>query len=262
MKLQLVLISLVITACSKSNQGPNSGLPYTDTSTKVEVNCPAQTATTEVLFAFGQSNSANHDVHSFSNTDARIINYFEGHCYIASDPMLGATGLSGSVWIPTAQGILASGQVDTVIIATAGIGGSAVARWATGDLVSHYEERLSDVASSYTVTKFLWHQGEADGQQGTSTSDYEASISQVIQKAQATVPSAKFFVSIVSLCGSPVTHSNITDAQRSIINGSSILQGPDSDTIPVSMRSPADNCHMAESGQNALAQLWITAIGY
>jgi len=259
----LVAMTMMVMACGKSQGGDtqrvNVQTDYTDTSSKTEIACPSQTANTAVLFAFGQSNSANSDEHLYSNSDARIINYFEGHCYVASDPMLGATSFDGSVWIPMAQQLIATGNYDNIILITAGYGGSAIQDWVTNGILSpRYAERLLDATSHYQITGFLWHQGESNV--GTNPSDYTSWLNQVINQAFTVAPSAKFYVSVATFCQGR-SDANIENAQRSIVNGTNILAGPDTDAdVPMSMRRSTDHCHLNQLGQETAATLWFNAL--
>ena len=74
---------------------------YVDVSNKSEVSCPVEDDA-YIIIGFGQSNSANYAGHRFEiNKD--IVNFYNGKCYVANDPLLGATGRSGSVWIPLSE---------------------------------------------------------------------------------------------------------------------------------------------------------------
>ena len=50
-----------------------------------------------VALAFGQSNSANF-AQTRSVSKSNVFSYYGGRCYVAQDPMPGATGIGGSVW--------------------------------------------------------------------------------------------------------------------------------------------------------------------
>ena len=56
---------------------------------KTEVTCPPQDATTAVFLVLGQSNAANYQGQRYQSPDDRVINFSEGHCYIASSPCSG-----------------------------------------------------------------------------------------------------------------------------------------------------------------------------
>ena len=89
---------------------------------KTEVSCPKQTERTMVLLISGQSNSANHGGQRYaSQYGDKIINYFDGKCYIAKSPLLGATGLEGDSWTLLGNLLIQQGVADQVILAPTGI---------------------------------------------------------------------------------------------------------------------------------------------
>lgn len=263
MKNVVVLITaLTMMGCSKSGDNSTTTPPdFTDTSKKIEVACPEQDSNTAVLFAFGQSNASNYAERLYQNADARIINFYNGHCYIASDPMLGASGTEGSVWIPFAQRILNAGTYNQIIIMTSGIGGTAVERWADGgDLHVRYVDRLNEINHAYTVTHYLWHQGEANAMNNTTGAQYKDRIENVIDSALASSPNAKFFVSVATRCDDERWYYDLENGQRAVVNGVNILSGPDTDNgIPLEMRRP-DHCHMSTAAQEVFADLWFAAL--
>jgi len=64
---------------------------------KVEVGCPkAGDGKTAVLLIIGQSNSGNYAGQRYrSEHGEQVINFFAGRCYLASSPLLGASGIGG-----------------------------------------------------------------------------------------------------------------------------------------------------------------------
>jgi hypothetical protein len=209
-----------------------------------------------VFYAFGQSNSANHAAFKFENTDARIINYFNGKCYIAQDPILGATGRAGSVWVPMAEKLLADGKYNTIVIGAGGIGGASIGEISQGVGRGLVEGGIKTLSDDYDITAFLYHQGESN--RWSTEADYAVEIVSLINWVSVYQSVPKFFVSVTSICESgPYAH--VQNAQRSVVNGSSIVQGPDTDAaISYSMR--VDNCHFNKVGQETAGTLWASRI--
>src|SRR5262245_12410550 len=55
------------------------------------VTCPQQDERTTVIFILGQSNAGNHGGQKTkSEYGSKIVNFFEGRCYIAASPLLGS----------------------------------------------------------------------------------------------------------------------------------------------------------------------------
>lgn len=252
MKILLLLTILFCTACARENLNDNG--PYEDVSTKVEVPCPNQTGQTMVLYAFGQSNSANSLEKVYTNSDARIINYFKGRCYIASDPLLGASGGRGSQWVVSAQKLMATGSFDAIIINSFGVGGSGIGDWISKpDYVRRYK---NPDLSVYTPTHFLWHQGESDAAHGTSTSNYQSWMSQIINDSIQNFPTAKFYVSLATICGGNAPYEPVRQAQKNVVDNTRVFQGPDTDTIS----DRYDGCHIGASGQEEISNFWASVL--
>jgi hypothetical protein len=66
---------------------------------KKAVICPQQTDHTAVLLLIGQSNAGNHAGQRFGSEHGEtLVNFFDGQCYVAASPLLGADGTSGEYW--------------------------------------------------------------------------------------------------------------------------------------------------------------------
>jgi hypothetical protein len=251
--LSLIISLIILSSCSKEvNKGNND--PYTDTSQKRLVPCPEQTGQTLVLYTFGQSNSANSLAKLYSNSDSRIINYFNGKCYVAADPLLGATGDRGSQWVVASQKLMATGQFDYIIINSFGVGGSGIGEWVTNpEYIRRYKN--PDV-SIYLPTHFLWHQGESDAAQGTSTSNYQTWLNQIIQDSVQNFPGAKFYVSLATICNGSLPYEPVRAAQRNVVDNLKVFQGPDTDQI----LDRYDGCHIGATGQEQIGDFWQSVI--
>ncbi len=246
----IYLVFLVLElGCSEDNRF----YVYSDTSNKTEVSCPTQDGTTAVFFTFGQSNSANYAERSFDNVDARIINYFRGKCYIAKDPLLGAMGSRGSTWIPMSEKLLADGTYTQIIIVASGIGGVKVEE-INRDEEAHgiVKGALISASANYQITDFLYHQGESN--KYSTESQYTIELRTMINWTTSFSPTARFFVSVASLCHSD-PYLQVQNAQRAVVNNVSIFQGPDTDSIaPMSFRY--DGCHLGIISQQLVGEEW------
>jgi hypothetical protein len=95
--------------------------------------CPQQTDRTAVLLLMGQSNAGNHGGQRFrSEHDEKVVNFFDGRCYIAASPLLGSDGTGGEYWTQLGNLLLNRGSFDQVILAPVAITGSEVSRWGPG----------------------------------------------------------------------------------------------------------------------------------
>ena len=95
---------------------------------KIEVQCPAQDATSAVLLVIGQSNAANYQGQRYQSPNDRVVNFSEGRCYIASSPLLGADGEgTANRGHCSGQKLIDSGLYTTVVLIPAAVGASRFA---------------------------------------------------------------------------------------------------------------------------------------
>ncbi len=232
---------------------------------KTEVACPKQTERTKVLLISGQSNSANHGGQRYaSQYGDQVINYFDGKCYIAQSPLLGATGLEGDSWTLLGNLLIQKGAADRVIIAPTGIAGSAISQWEVG---SPYQQMLHNTTQKflthYRVTDMLWHQGETDYGKRTSQADYEKIFTGIAEALRAQGMDAPIYVSQTSQCwvdASWRADNPVLLAQRALVNpAKNIRAGVNSDALMGEL-DRFDNCHFAGSGQEKFARAWLDVL--
>src|SRR5262245_23394246 len=74
-----------------------------------------------VALVFGQSNSANFGA-TRKTAKEKVYNFHRGKLYVARDPLLGAGGDGGSVWIRLGDKIIAGHLYDAVVFVPLGVG--------------------------------------------------------------------------------------------------------------------------------------------
>ena len=229
---------------------------------KTEVACPKQTERTMVLLISGQSNSANHGGQRYaSQYGDKVLNYFDGKCYIAKSPLLGATGLEGDSWTFLGNLLIQQGVAEQVIIAPTGIAGSAISQWEVG---SPYQQMLQSSAqkllSQYRVTHMLWHQGETDYGKHTSQADYEKLFTGIADALRQQGMDAPIYVSQTSQCWMDANwraDNPVAQAQRALVNPQKkIFAGVNSDALMGEL-DRFDNCHFSGTGQEKFARAWF-----
>lgn len=222
---------------------------YVDVADKREVSCPKQTDKTMIIVAFGQSNAANHLGQRYAGKE-RVVNFFDGKCYAAADPLLGSTGRWGSLW--TVLGNRLAAESDAVVLITLGVEGSSVKQWRGSHFLRDALKR-----SPYRVTHLLWLQGEAD--RDMSAEDYASALREVIATAQGLAPDAGIWVARASLCDGPPS-SSVRRGQSMVLDPAlRIYAGPDMDTLNA-IEDRYDGCHYSMVGQEKAAEMWFTAI--
>jgi hypothetical protein len=214
-----------------------------------------------VLVLIGQSNAANHG-RGIQAAMQRVYNFnpFDGCCYRAADPLLGATGNEGSPWCSLADSMIAAGFADEILLVPLAVGGAAVAEWAPAGPYHHrLMYSLDRLASLDTVpTHFLWHQGEADALYGTSAGDYKARLRGLVLAIRERDISAPFYVATASYFATPEGFARqqqvIRAAQTDLPDPDiGLFSGPDTDLI----LDRHDGCHMDAIGLRKHADAWM-----
>lgn len=219
---------------------------------------------TAVIVVVGQSNAANHGAGRYA-ARYRVDNFniYDGRCYRATDPLLGASGDGGNFATRLGDRLIYAGLFDRVILAPIAMGGTTVEQWAEEGMFNRripvLIRRLFDAGLSADF--ILWQQGE--GNQGMGDVDgrqYRKNLLEVIRTFRRFGVTAPFFVSLTTLCGGPHANAdNIRAGQRGVVNPlAGIYQGPDTDTIGVEHRW--DKCHFDETGLEMAASLWVPII--
>lgn len=232
------------------------------------VRCLPQSEKTAVILVIGQSNTGNYAEARFTSAHpARAINFFKGNCYPVSSPLLGTDGLAGESWSLFADKALDAGLFDRIVLITAGIGGTEIARWrAGGDLNRMLMDVIQAANGKYRITHVFWHQGESDLFANTATDDYVKSFGSLVSSLRNAGVTAPIFPAVASKCGGAPhletwgEDDSIVAAQRKLPDASKgIYAGPDTNSgIPPEDRY--DKCHFAKSGQEKFADAWVNVL--
>lgn len=233
---------------------------------KTSVTCPEQANSTAVLLAIGQSNSANYADNKFiTKYPDKVVNYFNGNCYVASSPLLGSSGVRGEFLTPLADLLIDSGQYSSVVIVTSGIGNTAISRWReNSDLGLMLNDVLKDASKRYRITSVIWHQGERDYLDRTSASEYHSSFSSLRNILNGNKVDVPIFIAVSTRCGNPFVwdvENPIAHAQAALINNRHIFLGVDSDRLLNNDdRALLNPCHFNKEGQIKVAKSYANAI--
>jgi Carbohydrate esterase, sialic acid-specific acetylesterase len=238
---------------------------FRDTSHRTRLPCQ-QDDGTAVIITLGQSNAANYGlVRNTSKYDVLNFNVYDGQCYRARDPLLGASGALGNFATPLGDLLIERGLYRRVIIAPIAMGGSTVEEWADEGVFNRrilvLIRRLSD--AGLTPTAILWHQGEANSGVGDSHGrQYRKNLREVIATFRRYGIEAPFFVALATKCGSyPRPNSdNIRDGQVSVVNPlENVFLGPDTDTLGDEYRDK-EHCHFNARGLLRHAGMWADVL--
>lgn len=219
---------------------------------------------TAVIVILGQSNAANHGAGRYA-AKHRVDNFniYDGKCYHAEDPLLGASGDGGNFATRLGDKLIEDGLFDRVILAPIGMGGTTVEQWADEGMFNRripvVIRRLYD--AGLTADFILWHQGEGNpGMGDRGGRQYRKNLLEVVQTFRRYGVDAPFFVALATLCGGPHQNAeNIRAGQSGAVDPSArIYQGPDTDIIGTEHRW--DKCHFDETGLGLAATLWLEVI--
>lgn len=215
---------------------------------------------TMVALVFGQSNAANGGETPGAEHPA-VYEFYNGRLYQARDPLLGADGNGGSVWLQLGAKAVESGDFGAVVLVSFAVSATEIARWAPGG--SLHDALLNRIAqaraSGLRFTHLLWHQGEADAYRGTGEAAYRESFLAMLAAIRRQGVDAPIYTAVASRCAKFRGSESIRSAQVALRNPSAgILEGPDTDALGFEYRY--DGCHFSTEGLEQAANLWWEAV--
>jgi hypothetical protein len=217
-----------------------------------------------VILALGASNIANEgDPNGLFVPEHGVFNFnfFDGRCYAARDPLLGATLERSNPLTRLADLLVRRGIYDRVLLVPIAHGGTYAAEWSpAGRMHPRLRRALKMLRRrKIAVTHALWQEGEAEA--GTPGSDPKAWVTHVQAVAgtiRAATPESAFYVAQCTVCRN-APNELIRAAQRAAADPARrIFAGPDLDVIGIEDRW--DQCHFSVRGLERAAELWFAAL--
>ena len=232
---------------------------------KEAIACPPWKDGTAVILAFGQSNAANSaDTRVDYSHDPRLVNFYNGRCYLAASPLLGATGTGGEFLTTMSAMLLKAGKYSQIVLVPAGVGDSAVVSWqAGGPLNAMLLDVIAKVRREYVITHLIWHQGESDQERKTEAWRYVDRFESMLESVRDLGVDAPIFTAIATKCGrAPIDLSSpVRIAQAQLVERhSDIHLAIDSDSVLGDEDRAADQCHLSMSGVEKMAASYAEAI--
>jgi hypothetical protein len=246
----------------------------TGSADKREVLCPKQDKRTAVLLIIGQSNAANFASRAYRSRHAdAIVNFFDGRCYVARSPLLGADGPWGEYWTEVANRLVSLRAYDRVILIASAISSSSINEWRenpTGDddsprpspvfisrpLNAMLMAVISDVQRRYVVTHVLWHQGESDTDMPAV--DYRRGFLSLLSSLRSHGVLAPIFVSVTSTRRGE--NPPVVEAQRQLPDQKlGIFAGVDTDAL-VEPDERNETGHFGPKAEEKVIQAWISIL--
>ena len=217
-----------------------------------------------VILGVGQSNIANEGEASARyepKGNVYNFNFFDGKCYVAKDPLLGASIDRSNVLTRLGDLLVERGNYQSVLLVPIAHGGTFVSEWAPGGRMfprlQWTLERLRE--RRIKITHIAWQQGEAEaGEPNPNPEEWMRHFTAMACSIRAAGTDAPIFVAQCTICCND-PNEQIRTAQRQVVNpAAGVLQGPDIDLIGRDQRY--DGCHLSAAGLRRAAELWYQAL--
>ena len=219
---------------------------------------------TAVILGLGQSNIANEgDASALHEPKGEVynFNFFDGKCYPAKDPLLGASIDRSNVLTRLGELLADHGNYQHVLLVPIAHGGTYARDWAPGGKMHPRLDRsLKRLgALGIRITHIVWQQGEAEAsEENSSPDDWVRQFMAMVAAIRAAGVGAPIYVAQCTICRND-PNEKIRSAQRQVVDpAAGILSGPDIDRIEPNERY--DGCHLSAAGLQSAAQMWYEAL--
>lgn len=238
------LIALIPASCDKI---PAYTIPYNDLSGHIAVDCPSP-KNTLVIVSGGQSNAGNHlTLRTRTETTDRVYAFYNGQCYLAQDPMLGASGTSGSLW-PLLGKQLAQSTGKSIMMISAARGGASYEDWLnpqTGYMSDLQVQLNAATRLGFTANWIIWHQGETNARTPEHARHNKDELSRLTAILLNKMPHARMYLFRVSRCSDKMNANGVPlmrDIQTQVAEQNPrIFAGMNTDEFDDDYR--IDRCH-------------------
>ena len=216
-----------------------------------------------VILIIGQSNAANYGARLFSS-EGKIYAYHKGKVLKAKDPLPGASGKKGSIWIPFSEILMKNQIYDEVLLVNIAEGSSTVTDWAVdGKYHKKLTGTLCELENMDLLPDFVvWQQGEEDNLLQTSCDTYKMKLQEIISTINGKIHNASVVISLTSYSPSAKNafNTDIRRAQQEIIQENwNVFPGPDTD-LYTGPDYRYDGIHFSEAGMVKIAGDWSNKI--
>jgi len=225
----------------------NGATHFTNT-TGLTLSNATLSAKTFVQIIVGQSVGASHVQGNYVATgDCRMVNMTgDRKVYLDNQggTMLGATfsasGYQGwttytALWAKECDLLIAGGKFDRVITINASYAGEPIAKFMPGGVLGHLLPlaffTLNELGiKANQVNAIIAMEGESDGIAGTAQATYQAAMQSWFTVAANLGFTGKWIVPLETYAYG-CTSSTIRAAQAAVVNGTTVIAGPDLDTF-------------------------------
>ena len=212
---------------------------FTSLQKKNEIECKANS---DVILVIGQSLAAN-SLLSNNYKLSKHANYFNGNCYLLTNPVIGATGNLSSI-VPAISSKIKSKK--NIIFVTNAWGGTSITEWSQNNSLTNYAKENLDILEKkgHKLSLVIWIQGEADS---FTNIDYVAHFKKMknIIFNRYDSNDIKFIITQNSVC-SNLRDINLNMQQKKIANSKNFFITEGSDNLDMNYRY--DGCHLNKFG--------------
>jgi lysophospholipase L1-like esterase len=218
----------------------------------------------DVFVTAGQSNAANHGTPRQTADDrvSALVSWSTGQWRQANDPQPIASGSDGSPWPAFGNAMVVQNDMPIGIISVAN-GGTTVGNWLPGDTLYGRLRDALQYLGPHGAKAVLWHQGESDAIEGTSTATYASRLSTIIAQSRIDAGwDVPWGVAIASYHNTPTLEqrAQVVAGQHQVIdNDPLVFQGPDTDDFH-NIGYLWDNVHFNALGLQAHGRMWADAV--
>lgn len=214
-----------------------------------------------VLLILGQSNAGNHGVGEHRLGAPVNVIADDGHCYLSTDPLPGATGAGNSIWSRLPAALAAEGFSRPLVFGVLAVDASTAGEWSASEgplpvLLDRLLQQMS--AAGMPPNLVLWQQGEADARAQTTAVEYQTALVVVSRRLRAAGVGVPMVLARSTVCRSgPV--ERLRTVVQDLADQPGFAEGPDTDTL-LSPAHRSDGCHFNESGLQEAAALWARTL--
>lgn len=219
---------------------------------------------TAVILGVGQSNIANEGEASARyepEGEVYNFNFFDGRCYVAKDPLFGASIDRSNMLTRLGELLVRRGNYSRVLLVPIAHGGTYASEWSPGGRMfprlQWTLERLRE--RGIRITHILCQQGEGEASADKpSGEEWMRHFVAMVAAIRATGADAPIYVAQCTVCCNDANEA-IRSAQRNVVDpAAGVFPGPDTDLVGRDERY--DGCHFSETGLRHAAELWYEAL--
>lgn len=208
-----------------------------------------------VLIIGGQSNAANN-IPTPHEAGPDVAVWFNGRCYPAADPLLGTSGVDGSIWSVLGDR-LATQLSRPVLLIVVPVAGSQFGDW-MDPRSGYYEAMMERVSSArdagYRPDMTLWHHGETDAAANRDMENLKSAATAVFDRMTADMPETPIYLFQATRCTGVYRENGVPeviDVMRAVADAHpNVITGMNTDVLEREYRW--DKCHFNSAGREAI----------